>query len=104
MRPLHLRVLAAGPSRDDVTRLIADLRRAGHVVSTRLDDRDDTLPVDFVVSDAAAVPTPETLAAAEARHLRAVLSFTHGNRLQAAALLGIARSTLLAKLRRHGLD
>lgn len=84
--------------------MIADLRAAGHIVSTRLDGADDDLPVDFVVSDAAAVPTPETLAAAEARHLRAVLSFTRGNRLQAAALLGIARSTLLAKLRRHGLD
>ncbi|HET9066863.1 MAG TPA: helix-turn-helix domain-containing protein [Gemmatimonadales bacterium] len=104
MRPLHLRVLAAGASRDDVTRLIADLRAAGHLVSMRLDDDDDALPVDFVVSDGAAVPTPETLAAAEARHLRAVLSFTRGNRLQAAALLGVARSTLLAKLRRHGLD
>lgn len=104
MRPLHLRVLAAGASRDDVGRVIADLRAAGHIVSTRLDGADDALPVDFVVSDAAAVPTPETLAAAEARHLRAVLTFTRGNRLQAAALLGIARSTLLAKLRRHGLD
>lgn len=103
MRPLHLRVLAAGLSRDDVDRLTADLRAAGHLVSTRLGGSGEP-PVDFVVSDAAAVPTPETLAAAEARHLTAVLQFTDGNRRQAAALLGVARSTLLAKLRRHGLD
>lgn len=104
MRPLHLRVLAAGASRDDAARVVADLRAAGHIVSTRLDESAAGVPVDFVVSDAAAVPTPESLAAAERRHLQAMLTFTRGNRREAAALLGIARSTLLAKLRRHGLD
>lgn len=84
--------------------MIADLRSAGHLVSTRSDDPDTGLPVDFVVSDAAAVPTPESLSAAERRHLQAMLAFTRGNRREAAAMLGIARSTLLAKLRRHGLD
>ncbi|MCA9722032.1 MAG: hypothetical protein KC489_06460 [Gemmatimonadetes bacterium] len=56
-----------------------------------------------MITDGAAQPTPESLAGAEARHLEAVLAFTGGNRRQAALLLGIARSTLLAKLRRHGL-
>jgi len=106
VRPLHLRLLASGPDRDDVTALIADLRAAGHVVS-RADDvpLPATVPrtPDFVITDGAAQPTPESLAGAEARHLEAVLAFTGGNRRQAALLLGIARSTLLAKLRRHGL-
>lgn len=107
MRPLHLRLLASGAARDDAAALIAALHAAGHVVSLADDQR---LPAsvprlpDFVISDGAAQPTPESLAAAEARHLRAVLAFTGGNRRQAALLLGIARSTLLAKLRRHGLD
>ena len=40
----------------------------------------------------------------ERRHILRTLAFTDGNRRDAARLLGIARSTLLAKLRRHGLD
>jgi DNA-binding protein Fis len=32
-----------------------------------------------------------------------VLRFTRGNKRQAALLLGIARSTLLAKIRKYGL-
>jgi DNA-binding NtrC family response regulator len=101
MRPIHVRLLATGAGRDAADRLAADLRAAGHRVSTAASD---TAPVDFVLVDAAAQPTPESLAAAEARHLRAVLDFTGGNRRQAALLLGVARSTLLAKLRRHGMD
>jgi DNA-binding NtrC family response regulator len=97
----------SGAARDDAAALVADLRAAGHVVS-RADDvaLPATVPraPDFVITDGAAQPAPESLAAAEARHLRAVLAFTAGNRRQAALLLGIARSTLLAKLRRHGLD
>jgi DNA-binding NtrC family response regulator len=60
-------------------------------------------PPDFVVTDAVAQPVPESLEAAEARHLGAVLHFTGGNRRQAAQLLGVARSTLLAKIRKYGL-
>jgi DNA-binding protein Fis len=56
-----------------------------------------------VLTDGAAVPTPESLEAAEARHIGAVLRFTRGNKRQAALLLGVARSTLLAKIRRYGL-
>lgn len=40
----------------------------------------------------------------ERRHIRATLEHTGGNRREAALLLGIARSTLLAKLRRYNLD
>jgi DNA-binding NtrC family response regulator len=106
MRPLHIRFLVSDPRREDVVALREALRAAGHVV---LHDQPRDLPPevgpapDFVVSDGAAVPTPETLEAAEARHIAAMLRFTRGNRRQAAMLLGIARSTLLAKIRKYQL-
>jgi len=46
---------------------------------------------------------PPPLAEVERRAVVAALAHTAGNRRQAAALLGIARSTLQEKLRRHGL-
>ncbi|MDZ4674937.1 MAG: helix-turn-helix domain-containing protein [Gemmatimonadota bacterium] len=50
-------------------------------------------------------PTPpESLAEMERRHIARTLGYTGGNRRDAARLLGIARSTLLAKIRRYGLD
>ena len=51
----------------------------------------------------AAPATPDTLEAAERRQIALVLAHTHGNRRQAAHLLGVARSTLLNKIRRYGL-
>ena len=47
---------------------------------------------------------PEPMEAVERRHIAATLRFTGGNRRNAAQLLGIARSTLLAKVRKYGLD
>lgn len=47
---------------------------------------------------------PESLAEAEARHIARTLAWTRGNRRDAARLLGIARSTLLAKIRRYRLE
>jgi DNA-binding NtrC family response regulator len=47
---------------------------------------------------------PESLAEVERRHIARTLAWTRGNRRDAARLLGIARSTLLAKIRRYGLD
>jgi DNA-binding NtrC family response regulator len=47
---------------------------------------------------------PEPLDAVERRHIIAALRYTRGNRRNAAQLLGIARSTLLAKIRKYGLD
>jgi DNA-binding NtrC family response regulator len=44
--------------------------------------------------------TPVTLDEAERRAIRDALRFTEGNRVQAARVLGIARSTLLEKLKR----
>jgi transcriptional regulator of acetoin/glycerol metabolism len=48
--------------------------------------------------------SPESLEAAERRHIALTLRYTKGNRRQAARLLGIARSTMLSKLRKYGLE
>lgn len=47
---------------------------------------------------------PDSLEAAERRHIALTLRYTGGNRRQAARLLGIARSTMLSKLRKYGLE
>ena len=106
MRSLHIRLMVADPDRDDVATLRAALQAAGHVVvsdDTRKPPAVVSPSPDFVVTEGAAQPTPESLDGAEARHLAATLRFTGGNKRQAALLLGIARSTLLAKVRKYGL-
>jgi DNA-binding NtrC family response regulator len=68
---------------------------------------DTDLPsVDWsLVRRAFAAPTqPESLDSMERRHIATALRYTRGNRRNAAQLLGIARSTLLAKIRKYGLD
>lgn len=47
---------------------------------------------------------PESLEAVERRQIAAMLQHTGGNRRKAAQLLGLARSTLLAKIRRYELE
>ena len=47
---------------------------------------------------------PRTLADAEREVIREALRASEGNRTHAARLLGIARSTLLEKLKRYGID
>ncbi|MGH7592588.1 MAG: helix-turn-helix domain-containing protein [Gemmatimonadales bacterium] len=107
MRPLHVQLLVSDPDREDVAAIRDALRTAGHVVVSeevpRLPEGVSPAP-DFVVTEGAALPAPESLAAAEKRHLQAVLRFTGGNKRQAALVLGIARSTLLAKVRRYQLE
>jgi DNA-binding NtrC family response regulator len=106
MDPLHVRLVVSDPEREDVVALRDALRAAGHVV---VHDDGRTLPpgvapaADFVVTEGSAMPTPESLDSAEARHILAMLRFTRGNKRKAALLLGIARSTLLAKIRRYHL-
>jgi len=46
---------------------------------------------------------PEPLEHVERRHIARTLAYTHGNKRRAAHLLGLARSTLLAKVRKYGL-
>jgi DNA-binding protein Fis len=48
--------------------------------------------------------TPVPLESVERRLFAACLRQTRGNRRRAAQLLGLARSTLLAKIRRYGLE
>lgn len=106
MRPLHVLLLVTDPARDDAVAMRDALRAAGHVT---IDDSRTPLPPgvpdapDFVVTEGAALPVPESLDAAIARHVAAVLRHTGGNKRQAALTLGVARSTLLARIRRHGL-
>ncbi|HRP08783.1 MAG TPA: helix-turn-helix domain-containing protein [Gemmatimonadales bacterium] len=98
--------MASDPNSDQVLALLEALRSAGLVVTTTVGESvplDASPEPDFVISEAASQPAPESLAAAEARHIRSVLHHTRGNRRQAALLLGVARSTLLDKIRRYGL-
>jgi DNA-binding NtrC family response regulator len=44
---------------------------------------------------------PEPLESVERRHILATLAYTGGNKRRAASLLGIARSTLIQKIRRY---
>jgi DNA-binding NtrC family response regulator len=53
---------------------------------------------------AGSAAVPETLNDIERRHVALVLRHTGGNKRKAAHLLGISRSTLLNKVRRHGLQ
>ena len=104
MRPLHIRLQVADRARDEVESLVAPLRAAGHLVVTSADQAvPDPFPPhpDFLIVDGGGAP--DALEAAEARHIGAVLRHTRGNRRRAALLLGIARSTLLAKIRRYDL-
>ena len=122
MKPLHILLL----DRDDASQrdLLELLRGAGHRVVTALDTDHvaealvggefDTLVVDLTWPELDIValcrtlspgsdPEPDSLEAAERRHLALVLRHTSGNKRRAALLLGISRSTLLNKVRKYGL-
>jgi two-component system, NtrC family, response regulator AtoC len=58
--------------------------------------------IQDALAEAEVAPAP--LEEVERRHIAAMLRHTRGNRRNAAQLLGIARSTLLAKIRKYGLD
>jgi DNA-binding NtrC family response regulator len=123
MSPLHLLVLARGPERRDA--LMAALRDAGHRVVSAPDGAAAAEAIGDAEFDAlvldlgwpeleparlreALVPPgpvqPDSLDAAERRHIALTLRYTGGNRRRAAQLLGISRSTLLHKVRKYDLD
>jgi len=120
-----LSVLIAS-ERETLTRVLAEsLRSQGHrpIVEESAERASEALaatPVDALVLDGdlpgvkweqirAALSgdraaAPEPMDAVERRHIAHTLRHTRGNRRNAAQLLGIARSTLLAKIRKYGLD
>jgi DNA-binding NtrC family response regulator len=120
-----LRVLVLVGSSDRRNQLVALLRSADHQVDAVPDAASaaeslrepmfDTLVIDLNAPDLdlsvlrqaisrSDYIEPESLDAAERRHLAQVLRHTAGNKRKAAQLLGIARSTLLNKVRKYGLE
>ena len=128
MRPLHILVL----DRDDERRqsLATALRGVGHHAMVTADAQmaaealtaepggvtpgfdtlvlDLSLPgLDFAGLRQAICPeepaAPDSLEAAERRHIMRALAHTIGNKRQAAHLLGISRSTLHNKIRKYGI-
>ena len=123
MLPLHVLVLSKGGERRDA--LVSALRGAGHQVVSVADAPAaaeaigsagfDALVLDLGwpeleparLREAVAPATriePDSLAAAERRHIALTLRYTGGNRRRAAQLLGMSRSTLLNKVRKYELD
>lgn len=123
MAPFH--TLSMVPEADRRRAIESVLRAAGHVLVTAGTPAEaaealatpglDFLALDLrlpgldlprlqqAVNPAASNP-PDSLEAAERRHIALTLQHTRGNRRQAARILGIARSTMLAKLRKYGLE
>jgi DNA-binding NtrC family response regulator len=123
MTSLHLLILARAPERRDT--LLGALREAGHQAVAVADGSSaseaaassgfDALVLDLGwpelelrrLREALAPGTdaePDSLNAAERRHIALTLRYTGGNRRRAAQLLGVSRSTLLHKIRKYGLD
>ena len=119
---MHMLVLEPDADRRDA--LLGMLRSRGHHAVAAPDAAAaaaaiglpgfDALLLDLAVPDLdlgrlreALVPAepgaPDSLEAAERRHIALALRHTRGNKRQAAHLLGISRSTLLHKVRKYGL-
>jgi DNA-binding NtrC family response regulator len=122
MTPMHILVLEQDSERREA--LLAMLRSQGHHVVAAPDGSAaeaavglpgfDVLVLDLKLAEldlgrlrgalAPAEPAaPDSLEAAERRHIALMLRHTGGNKRQAAHLLGISRSTLLHKVRKYGL-
>jgi polyisoprenoid-binding protein YceI/CheY-like chemotaxis protein len=122
MKPLHFLVVDHDAQRRN--ELVALLRQADHqaisaptagaAAEAMATAGFDALLLDLALPDLdlaalrrAIAPTdiaePDSLEAAERRHLALVLRHTSGNKRKAAHLLGISRSTLLNKVRKYGL-
>ena len=122
MLPIHLLVVDPDPARREA--LVGAVRTGGHHVVAAPDAPAaaaaiglpgfDALLLDLGLPDLdvarlreALAPSdpaaPDSLEAAERRHIALTLRHTGGNKRQAAHLLGISRSTLLHKVRKYGL-
>jgi DNA-binding NtrC family response regulator len=123
MKPSHYLVLDSDTSRRDG--VVQALRGAGHLPVVIADPAEaaralavpglDAAVIDLATPGldqtllreavAPSVPAePEPLDDVERRHIARTLVYTRGNKRRAAHILGIARSTLLAKVRKYGLD
>ena len=122
MSPLHILVVSADPARRE--NLAGLLQRGPHqcVAVTRagsaleqIDRGIDAIMLDLALPDldrsalrralgSHDESEPDSLEAAERRHLSLVLRHTSGNKRKAAHILGISRSTLLNKVRKYGLE
>jgi DNA-binding NtrC family response regulator len=122
MTPMHLLVLEREAARREA--LLSMLRAAGHHAVAAPDAAAaaaaiglpgfDALVLDLGLPELdvgrlreSLVPQepaePDSLEAAERRHIALMLRHTSGNKRRAAHLLGISRSTLLHKVRKYGL-
>ena len=122
MKPLHVLVLDRSPQRRG--ELVALLRSADHRVDAVSDGASAVESLGVTGLDAVLLDlgmpgldlpalrraifspdpgAPESLEAAERKHVALALQHTGGNKRKAAHLLGISRSTLLNKVRKYGL-
>lgn len=91
-----------------LTPFAAELRAAGHEVQMVAPAAVAALLAEGTFDAVLQAPKPQLAATAplddaEKTHIAAALRHTRGNKRQAAHMLGIARSTLLAKVRKYGL-
>jgi DNA-binding NtrC family response regulator len=109
MDPLRI-LLVFDPESHRLDPLASTLRHAGYDLRiVELAESEALLAesseeFDVVIRPSAAPKVaPAPLDDAEKRHIAVALRHTRGNKRQAAHLLGIARSTLLAKVRKYEL-
>lgn len=120
MKPLQLLAALPGATREDLARLLPDLKRSALMVGSAeaaaeaLSPGISLLLLDLSLPDldlaalrrslSPRLEEPDSLDAAERRHIALVLRHTAGNKRKAAHILGISRSTLLNKVRKYRLE